>query len=90
MKIFLEPTILFFWLPGTYMAKPQGTNDSIIDGVVAVVGANEILRSDIETQYLQFRSQGNIQGSAEKVKCQILEGLLFQKLSSITSHRSTV
>ena len=62
------------------MAKPQSANDSVVDGVVAVVGANEILRSDIETQYLQFRSQGSIQGSAQKVKCQILEGLLFQKL----------
>jgi len=45
-----------------------------------VVGANEILQSDVETQYMQLRSQGNIQGTAEKVKCQILEGLLFQKL----------
>jgi peptidyl-prolyl cis-trans isomerase SurA len=61
-------------------AKPQTANDSIVDGVVAVVGANVILRSDIENQYLQFRSQGNIQGSSEKVRCQILEGLLFQKL----------
>jgi peptidyl-prolyl cis-trans isomerase SurA len=61
-------------------AKPQTANDSIVDGVVAVVGANVILRSDIETQYLQFRAQGNIQGSAEKVRCHILEGLLFQKL----------
>jgi peptidyl-prolyl cis-trans isomerase SurA len=61
-------------------AKPQTANDSIVDGVVAVVGANVILRSDIENQYLQFRSQGNIQGSSEKVRCQLLEGLLFQKL----------
>jgi peptidyl-prolyl cis-trans isomerase SurA len=58
----------------------QPGRDSVIDGVVAVVGANIILRSDIETQYLQFRAQGGIQGSAEKIKCQLLEGLLFQKL----------
>jgi peptidyl-prolyl cis-trans isomerase SurA len=64
----------------TIPAKPQSANDSVVDGVVAVVGANVILRSDIETQYLQFRAQGNIQGSAEKVRCQIMEGLLFQKL----------
>jgi peptidyl-prolyl cis-trans isomerase SurA len=55
-------------------------NLQVVDGVVAVVGANEILQSDVETQYMQLRSQGNIQGTAEKVKCQILEGLLFQKL----------
>jgi peptidyl-prolyl cis-trans isomerase SurA len=81
MKIFLR-TIVFCLLTTvlTIPAKSQETKDSIVDGVVAVVGANEILRSDIENQYMQFRSQGNIQGSAEKVKCQILEGLLFQKL----------
>jgi peptidyl-prolyl cis-trans isomerase SurA len=61
-------------------ARPQTAKDSIVDGVVAIVGANVILRSDIENQYLQFRAQGNIQGSAEKVRCQIIEGLLFQKL----------
>ena len=61
-------------------AKTQTANDSIVDCIVAVVGANMILRADIETQYLQFRSQGNITGSAEKVRCQIMEGLLFQKL----------
>jgi peptidyl-prolyl cis-trans isomerase SurA len=81
MKIFLKAIILLFLvIVFTIPAKPQEAKDSIVDGVIAVVGANEILRSDIENQYLQFRSQGNIQGSAEKVKCQILEGLLFQKL----------
>ena len=81
MKIILKAIILILLTTGITMhAKPQTANDSIVDGVVAVVGANVILRSDIETQYLQFRAQGNIQGSAEKVRCQILEGLLFQKL----------
>lgn len=63
-------------LPG----KPQSSNDSVVDGVVAVVGANVILQSDVESQYFQYRAQGIIQGSPEKIKCQILEGLLFQKL----------
>jgi peptidyl-prolyl cis-trans isomerase SurA len=81
MKIILKAIFLILLTTGiTMQAKPQTANDSIVDGVVAVVGANVILRSDIENQYLQFRSQGNIQGSSEKVRCQILEGLLFQKL----------
>jgi len=81
MKIFLKAIVLILLTTGLTMpAKPQTSNDSIVDGVVAVVGANVILRSDIENQYLQFRAQGNIQGSAEKVRCQIMEGLLFQKL----------
>jgi len=81
MKIFLRAIVLVFLTTGLSIpAKPQTASDSVVDGVVAVVGANVILRSDIENQYLQFRAQGNIQGSAEKVRCQIMEGLLLQKL----------
>ncbi len=54
--------------------------DSIIDRVVAVVGGNAILKSDIENQYYQYRLGGTIQGSPEEVKCQFLEGMLIQKL----------
>jgi len=60
--------------------KAQAVQDTLIDGVVAIVGANIILKSDIETQYLQARSQGNIAGTASRLKCQILESMLFQKL----------
>lgn len=61
-------------------AKTQSSSDSTIDGLVAVVGANIILRSDIEGQYFQIRSQGNIQGTASGLKCQIFEEMLIQKL----------
>ncbi len=56
------------------------TDTLIIDEVVAVVGKNFVLRSDIENQYIQMRMQGGIKGSESKVKCQILENLLFEKL----------
>ncbi|MEI6888144.1 MAG: peptidylprolyl isomerase [Bacteroidales bacterium] len=58
----------------------QQSQDTIIDGVVAVVGGNIVLRSDIEGQYLQLRAQGIIKGSPAKVKCQILDKLLYMKL----------
>jgi peptidyl-prolyl cis-trans isomerase SurA len=58
----------------------QSKADSVLDGVVAIVGGNVILKSDIEAQYIQIRAQGNIQGTATNLKCQILESLLFQKL----------
>ncbi len=58
----------------------QTKQDSIIDGIVAIVGGNVVLISDIENQYLQLRSQGSIQGTAPKMKCSILENMLFQKL----------
>ena len=52
----------------------------VIDQVVAVVGKNMVLQSDIETQYFQFRMQGSIEGSETTVKCGIFESLLFDKL----------
>lgn len=63
-----------------HLRWPAVAQDSIIDGIVAIVGGHVILKSDLEAQYLQFRAQGNIAGSPQKVKCQILEGLLFQKM----------
>lgn len=54
--------------------------NQIIDQVVAVVGKNIILKSDIETQYLQYRMQGFIEGSSQTIKCDILKDLIFQKL----------
>jgi peptidyl-prolyl cis-trans isomerase SurA len=54
--------------------------DTLVDGVVAVVGGNMVLKSDIEGQYLQLRGQGIIKGSPSKVKCQILDKLLYMKL----------
>jgi len=65
--------LLFF---GFSQAYPQG---EVIDEVVAVVGSNIILLSDIENQYLQYRMQGTIKGGSS-VRCQIFENLLFQKL----------
>lgn len=55
-------------------------DNQILDQVVAVVGQNIILKSDIETQYLQFRMQGFIEGSSRTLKCDILKDLIFQKL----------
>ena len=52
----------------------------IIDQVVAVVGKNIILESDIENQYYQYRMQSGIIGGGSSVRCQMLESLLFQKL----------
>jgi len=52
--------------------------DKVIDQIVAVVGSNPILKSDIETQVIQMQAQGvTTQGDA---KCEVLEQLLEQKL----------
>lgn len=55
------------------------SQEQVIDEVVAVVGSNYVLQSDIEAQYIQFRMQGGI-SDARATRCQILEDLLFHKL----------
>jgi len=52
--------------------------DGVIDKIVAIVGKNIILKSEIETQYIQYTLQGIKGGDA--LRCQIFEELLFQKL----------
>ncbi len=56
----------------------SNAQDKVIDQIVAVVGSNPILKSDIETQAIQMQAQGvTTQGDQ---KCEILEQLLEQKL----------
>ena len=50
----------------------------IVDGVVAVVGKNIVLKSDIDQQFAQLRRQGLASGESDK--CKIFEELLFEKL----------
>ncbi len=50
----------------------------IVDGVVAVVGKNIVLKSDIDQQYAQLKRQGLATGEVDK--CKIFEELLFEKL----------
>ena len=66
-----------------FLALPtiaQNRQPQVVDKVVAVVGKNIILQSDIENQYIQYRMQGMAEGSAKEVRSRILEDLLLQKL----------
>ena len=58
----------------------QNREPQVIDKVVAVVGKNIILQSDIENQYIQYRMQGMTEGTGQEVRGRILEDLLLQKL----------
>lgn len=57
----------------------QAQENQVIDQIVAVVGKNIILHSDIENQYIQLKSQRYYSSGAD-IKCDIFEELLFQKL----------
>ena len=69
-------SFLFLVLP----MMAQNHHSQVIDKVVAVVGKNIILQSDIENQYMQYRLQGMTEGTGKEVRARILEELLLQKL----------
>ncbi len=58
------------------------SQDKVIDQIIAIVGNNYILKSDIEGQFVQMEKTYN---SEADLKCVILEGLLYQ---SILLHRA--
>ena len=53
-------------------------NAQEIDKIIAIIGDEIVLRSEIENQYLQYISQGVT--SNEELRCEILEDLMTQKL----------
>lgn len=50
----------------------------VIDKVIAVIGSNIILQSDLESQIVSLRAQGVL--IDENARCELMEELLFQKL----------
>ena len=56
-----------------------GYSQNSIEGIVAVVGNKVILKSAVETQYLQMRQSAVV---GEEAKCKILDEMMFQKLMS--------
>jgi len=53
-------------------------NGNVIDKVIAVIGNNIILKSDLESQIVSMRAQGVL--IDDNIRCELLEELLFQKL----------
>lgn len=52
------------------------SQDKVIDQIIAIVGNNYILKSDIEGQFVQLEKNSN----EVDLKCTIFEGLLYQSL----------
>lgn len=67
-------SLLFFFLVFTLHAKAQ---EQVIDRVIAVVGNNPVLQSDLEAQYLQAPPE---ETGKPNFRCKLLDDLLYQKL----------
>lgn len=68
-------------LPAVLLAvvlQAQPTNGLLIEGVVAIVGKNIILKSEVDEQFQAFKRQNF--AASEISECVVLEEMLFQKL----------
>ena len=73
-KILILVTII---LTTSFSLKAQ-EEGVVIDKVIAVIGSNVILKSDLESQIVSLRAQGVL--IDDNARCDLLEELLFQKL----------
>lgn len=75
----IRKLIGLFILTGCIVSNNQTqAQDKVVDQIVAVVGKNIILKSDIEGMFQQQQAQGiTTEGD---MKCEILENLLVEKL----------
>jgi len=69
---------LFAYVLMMLLVTSSFAQDKVIDQIVAVVGGNIILKSDVEQENLQRQAQGIT--SEGDMKCEILEDLLVSKL----------
>jgi peptidyl-prolyl cis-trans isomerase SurA len=69
-------------------AQEKAPENLIIDRVIAVVGNQSILQSEIEEQYFQMQARG--MQTKEDQKCLIFEQLLFQKLLLVQAQIDSV
>jgi peptidyl-prolyl cis-trans isomerase SurA len=67
-----------FILVGFLLLGNLTFSQQVIDQIIAVVGDETILKSEIETQVIQMKSQGYV--SDIDLNCEVLEEMLFQKL----------
>src|SRR6056297_433721 len=74
----LRSTILSICLVLFILSDSSAQKARMLDQVVAIVGEEIVMQSDIENQVLQMRAQ-NYYGGGD-LKCTVLEDLLVQKL----------
>ena len=78
---------LFILTGGIFLSNQIQAQDKVVDQIVAVVGKNIILKSDIEDMYQQQQAQGMT--SDGDMKCEILENLLVEKLLLAEAEQDT-
>jgi len=75
MKKFLS-TLLF--LVSALVCAAQ--TNYFLDGIIAVIGKEVILKSDLEKVYAEYSNQYSLDEDENDLKCQLMQQLVFQKL----------
>jgi peptidyl-prolyl cis-trans isomerase SurA len=75
--LLFAPQLLRSQDPGEGETAGEGT---VIDQVIAVIGSNIVLQSDLQAQFEQYRAESGIQGTEASMKCFLLKSMIYQKL----------
>lgn len=67
----------------------SNAQNNVVDQVVAIVGNQAILKSDIENEFIRYQSMGMISGSKD-FKGQLFEEILIQKLLLSQAKRDSI
>ncbi len=81
----LRLVIAFLFILTIGQAQPQ-----ILDKVVAIVGKNPMLLSEVETNLLQQKEQKDKKEITAAERCKVFEDLLFQKLLLSQADRDSI
>lgn len=81
----LKLAIAFLFLTTISFAQPQ-----VLDKVVAIVGKNPLLLSEVETNLLQQREQKDKKEFTQEDRCKVFEDVLFQKLLLAQADRDSI
>jgi peptidyl-prolyl cis-trans isomerase SurA len=76
--MFIRLILLILLIATTVVDNVKAQDKVVIDQIVAIVGKQVILQSDVETQVLQMKSQGYY--TSGDMKCEMLENMLYAKL----------
>lgn len=76
----MKRIVFTLWLSLCAIAMFAQGGGASVDGIVAVIGKEIIMQSDLEKHYLDYTAQFNTVEDPMDTKCYILETLMFNKL----------